>query len=170
MCLQNDRLGQKLLYDRFSEQMYFICFRYCREDYLAKEALQNGFIRVFNNLKNFKEGLSLGAWIRSIMINCALDELAKIKKTENLNDNLEIRQLTAVNHIQEEMTADMMMSLVDLMPEGYRTIFNMYIIDDLSHQEISQILGIAEATSRSQLSKARNYLKNQLLHKQKLYL
>jgi RNA polymerase sigma factor (sigma-70 family) len=169
-CLQNDRQSQKLLYEQFSEQMYAICFRYCRDEYKAKEALQNGFIRVFNNLKSFNTDMSLGAWMRTIMINSSLDELNRNKKTENIEDNKFINQLSEPNLIDEKMTAEEMMSLVNEMPEGYRTVFNMFIIDDLSHLEIGQLLGIAEATSRSQLSKARNYLKIQLLHKQKLYL
>jgi RNA polymerase sigma factor (sigma-70 family) len=168
--LQNDRQSQKLLYEQFSEQMYAICFRYCRDEYKAKEALQNGFIRVFNNLKSFNTDMSLGAWMRTIMINSSLDELNRNKKTENIEDNKFINQLSEPNLIDEKMTAEEMMSLVNEMPEGYRTVFNMFIIDDLSHLEIGQLLGIAEATSRSQLSKARNYLKIQLLHKQKLYL
>ncbi|HQW70241.1 MAG: sigma-70 family RNA polymerase sigma factor [Saprospiraceae bacterium] len=168
--MQNDRQSQKQLYERYSEQMYAICFRYCRDEYKAREALQNGFIRVFNNLKSFNTDMSLGAWMRTIMINCSLDELKRNKKTENIEDNKFINQLSEPNLIDETMTAEEMMSLVNEMPEGYRTVFNMFIIDDLSHLEISQILGIAEATSRSQLSKARNYLKVQLLHKQKLYL
>ncbi len=150
--------------------MYAICFRYCRDEYKAKEALQNGFIRVFNNLKSFNTDMSLGAWMRTIMINSSLDELNRNKKTENIEDNKFINQLSEPNLIDEKMTAEEMMSLVNEMPEGYRTVFNMFIIDDLSHLEIGQLLGIAEATSRSQLSKARNYLKIQLLHKQKLYL
>ncbi|MBK6448553.1 sigma-70 family RNA polymerase sigma factor [Candidatus Brachybacter algidus] len=168
--MQNDRQSQKQLYERYSEQMYAICFRYCRDEYKAREALQNGFIRVFNNLKSFNTDMSLGAWMRTIMINSSLDELNRNKKTENIEDNKFINQLSEPNLIDETMTAEEMMSLVNEMPEGYRTVFNMFIIDDLSHLEISQILGIAEATSRSQLSKARNYLKVQLLHKQKLYL
>ena len=150
--------------------MYAICFRYCRDEYKAREALQNGFIRVFNNLKSFNTDMSLGAWMRTIMINSSLDELNRNKKTENIEDNKFINQLSEPNLIDEKMTAEEMMSLVNEMPEGYRTVFNMFIIDDLSHLEIGQLLGIAEATSRSQLSKARNYLKVQLLHKQKLYL
>jgi len=114
--------------------------------------------------------MSLGAWMRTIMINSSLDELNRNKKTENIEDNKFINQLSEPNLIDEKMTAEEMMSLVNEMPEGYRTVFNMFIIDDLSHLEIGQLLGIAEATSRSQLSKARNYLKIQLLHKQKLYL
>ncbi|MBK7603462.1 MAG: sigma-70 family RNA polymerase sigma factor [Saprospiraceae bacterium] len=168
--MQNDRQSQKQLYERYSEQMYAICFRYCRDEYKAREALQNGFIRVFNNLKSFNTDMSLGAWMRTIMINSSLDELNRNKKTENIEDNKFINQLSEPNLIDETMTAEEMMSLVNEMPEGYRTVFNMFIIDDLSHLEIGQLLGIAEATSRSQLSKARNYLKIQLLHKQKLYL
>ena len=85
--------------------MYAICFRYCRDEYKAREALQNGFIRVFNNLKSFNTDMSLGAWMRTIMINSSLDELNRNKKTENIEDNKFINQLSEPNLIDEKMTA-----------------------------------------------------------------
>jgi len=169
-CLKHDRQSQKLLYERFHQQMYAICMRYCRQEFMAKEALQNGFIRVFINLNNFKLDLPLAPWIRAIMVNCSLDQLSKQKLTEDLNENSLVQKLTIVSHINEEMTAEEMMVLVNNMPEGYRTIFNMYVIDDLSHQEIAEILGIAESTSRTQLLKARRHLKNLLIKNYSQYL
>jgi len=169
LCLQHDRNSQKMLYERYSRQMMSICMRYCKDEFLAQEAVQNGFIKVFNNLISFNNTLPFGPWIRRIMINCSLDQLAKNARTVPIEDGM-ANLFSTSNTINEELTMEEMMKLVETMPPGYRTVFNMYIIDDFSHQEIAETLNISEATSRSQLFKARNYLKMALTNNQNLYL
>ena len=136
---------------------------------MAQEAVQNGFIKIFNNLSGFNTSMPPAPWFRRIMINCSLDQLAKKTATVKIEDQM-VHNLSHSSNINEEMTAQEMMRLVDALPHGYRTVFNMYVIDDMSHQEISEALNISEATSRSQLYKARNHLKMTLINKQDLYL
>jgi RNA polymerase sigma factor (sigma-70 family) len=169
-CLQHDRTSQRLLYDRFSGQMYSICLRYCRDEFDAQESLQNGFIKVFKNLASFKGDSALYSWIKTIIIRSALDQIRRRKKDEELF----IRDEGGSEQVGEEdieiMTYEEMLKIVQLMPMGYKTIFNMVVVDEMSHLEISNTLGITESTSRTQLMKARNFLKKQMLTKQNHYL
>jgi RNA polymerase sigma factor (sigma-70 family) len=169
-CLKHDRNSQKLLYDRFSGQMYSICLRYCRDEFDAQESLQNGFIKVFKNLQAFKGESALYSWIKTIIIRSALDQIKKKKKDDELFVRDEIVSDQVGGEDPESMTYEEMLKIVQMMPLGYKTIFNMAVIDDMSHLEISNVLGITESTSRSQLMKARNYLKKQMLTKQNQYL
>ena len=169
-CLQHDRNSQKLLYERFSGQMYSICLRYCRDENDAQDALQNGFVKVFTNLGSFKGASSLYSWIKTILIRAALDEIRKKKKEEELFTSQEFIEDTVGEMDYESMSYDEMLKLVDSMPTGYKTIFNMAVLDEMSHLEISKLLGISESTSRTQLMKARNYLKKQMSTRQNLYL
>ena len=169
-CLKHDRTSQRLLYDRFSGQMYSICFRYCRDEFDAQESLQNGFIKVFKNLQAFKGESALYSWIKTIIIRSALDQIKKKKKDDELFVRDEIVSDQVGGEDPESMTYEEMLKIVQMMPLGYKTIFNMAVIDDMSHLEISNVLGITESTSRSQLMKARNYLKKQMLTKQNQYL
>jgi RNA polymerase sigma factor (sigma-70 family) len=168
--LKHDRNSQKLLYDRFSGQMYSICLRYCRDEFDAQESLQNGFIKVFKNLQAFKGESALYSWIKTIIIRSALDQIKKKKKDDELFVRDEIVSDQVGGEDPESMTYEEMLKIVQMMPLGYKTIFNMAVIDDMSHLEISNVLGITESTSRSQLMKARNYLKKQMLTKQNQYL
>ncbi|MBK6371835.1 MAG: sigma-70 family RNA polymerase sigma factor [Saprospiraceae bacterium] len=168
--MKHDRNSQKLLYDRFSGQMYSICLRYCRDEFDAQESLQNGFIKVFKNLQAFKGESALYSWIKTIIIRSALDQIKKKKKDDELFVRDEIVSDQVGGEDPESMTYEEMLKIVQMMPLGYKTIFNMAVIDDMSHLEISNVLGITESTSRSQLMKARNFLKKQMLTKQNHYL
>lgn len=169
-CLQHDRNSQKLLYERFSGQMYSICLRYCKDEFSAQDVLQNGFIKVFRNLESFKGASSLYRWIKTIIIRAALDEIKKKKKEEELFTSQEFMEDSIGEADTESMSFEEMMKLVHAMPTGYKTIFNMAVLDEMSHLDISKLLGIKESTSRTQLMKARNYLKKQMLTRQNLYL
>jgi len=150
--------------------MYSICLRYCRDEFDAQESLQNGFIKVFKNLQAFKGESALYSWIKTIIIRSALDQIKKKKKDDELFVRDEIVSDQVGGEDPESMTYEEMLKIVQMMPLGYKTIFNMAVIDDMSHLEISNVLGITESTSRSQLMKARNYLKKQMLTKQNHYL
>lgn len=161
-CLKNNELIQKRLYDKFSGQMYGICLRYCRDESIAAEALQAGFIRVFKNLANFRSDGDLGAWIRKIIIRAAVDQLKKekISFTEDLSlvdeSNYSYNPVPAF----DDFDYNFLLKLMNKMPDGYKMVFSMYVIDEMDHTEISELLGITEATSRTQLFKARKMLQN----------
>jgi RNA polymerase sigma-70 factor (ECF subfamily) len=161
-CLNNDRISQKMLYEKFSRQMYGICLRYCKDEFVAAEALQTGFIRVFNKLRSFRNESEPGAWIRKIIIRSAIDQVKKEKIA--FSDDLSM-----VNEPDNSYTADFsfdsfdydqLISLLDRLPKGYKMVFSMFVLDDLDHREIADALGISEATSRTQLFKARKMLQS----------
>jgi RNA polymerase sigma factor (sigma-70 family) len=137
--------------------------RYMKNTEKAEDALQDGFIKVFVNLLNYKNSGVLEGWIRRIVVNTCLDELKKNKKLL-LNISVEEVEykLESNDFVQEQMMADDLMKLIQDMPAGYRVIFNMFAIEGYAHQEIATQLGISESTSKSQYLRARAYLKNRI--------
>jgi len=136
---------------------------------MAEEALQNGFIKMFLSLNSYEPSRPFGPWFRRIIINSCLDQLAKNQiniriEEEHMEDHANI-EYPETDYSHREL-----MKIVQSMPAGYRTVFNMYVIDDMSHQEIADCLHISEATSRSQLFKARNYIKSTLNNLKKITL
>lgn len=162
-CLKGNSKAQKALFDKFAPKMLAVCLRYMKNVEQAEDALQDGFIKVFRNLKSYKNTGALEGWIRRIVVNSCLDELKKSKKlllnvqVEEVEYKLEAEDFTA-----EKMMADDLMKLVQNMPEGYRVIFNMYAIEGYAHQEIANQLGISESTSKTQYLRARAYLQNRI--------
>ncbi len=158
-----------MLYESYHRLMMAVCLRYCKDEYMAQEALQNGFIRMFSGLHTYDFNKPFGPWIRKIMINCCLDQLSRKSIMTNIDDVLPTEK-TITYDPDFEITDAGLTNVIENMPAGYRTVFSMFVIDEMSHQEIAEALQINEATSRSQLFKARNYLKATLTNKRKLYL
>ena len=161
---------EKEIYFKYADEMFSLCYRYIGNLETAEELLNDGFIKVFKNLRKFKPQRenSLKFWIRKIMVNECLMYLRKKKKIstqwiENFNE-IEINNYTpdARHEIVEGGSID---NLIQQLPFGYRTIFNLFAIEGYSHKEISEKLKISESTSRSQLTMARNKLKELLLKK-----
>lgn len=162
-CLKGNSRAQKALFDKFAPKMFSVCLRYMKNTEKAEDALQDGFIKVFVNLLNYKNSGVLEGWIRRIIVNTCLDELKKNKKLL-LNVSVEEVEykLESNDFVQEQMMADDLMKLIQDMPAGYRVIFNMFAIEGYAHQEIATQLGISESTSKSQYLRARAYLKNRI--------
>ncbi|MEO1053085.1 MAG: sigma-70 family RNA polymerase sigma factor [Bacteroidota bacterium] len=159
LCLKNDPEGQKLLYEKFINPMARLCTRYIEDDEEVADVLIEGFMKVFDSLKKFeyRSDQALEAWIKKIMINQCLGALRKKRKILKVRDEMNVQEV----HDQEsEIAAEEIIDLIRLLPNGYRAIFNLAVIDGYSHKEIAEILGISESTSRSQLTRARNLLKN----------
>ena len=162
-CIEGKREYQKKLYDQFSSKMFYVCLRYCssRED--AEDILQEGFIKIFKNISKFKTEGSFEGWIRRIFVNCAIDWIRKQKEAKIFNDIDNV----AVNH-ESDFVADSrlkekeLLALVKSLPLGYQTVFNLYVIEGYSHNEIAGMLNISEGTSKSQLSKAKEQLRHLL--------
>lgn len=162
-CLKEDRRTQELLYKRYSNRMWGVCLRYSRSREEAEDILQEGFMKVFDNIGKFKFEGSFEGWVRRIMVNTALRHYNKsVFKEEKLaNDDEEIDALVdpaALANISEKE----LLRVIDELPEGYRVVFNLYVIEGYDHKEIAEMLGIAESTSRSQLTKARLMLQKRL--------
>jgi RNA polymerase sigma factor (sigma-70 family) len=157
-CSNGDNLAFKKIYEIHSGTMYSICLRYMNNDDEAKDALQEGFIKVFNNIGKFTFSGSFEGWMKRIFVNTSIELIRKRKRHLDVSE-LNSNELPLTAKIETgTMDAEKMMTLVQQLPEGYRTVFNMFIIDGYSHKEISEYLGINENTSKSQLFKARKQL------------
>ena len=157
-CLNNEVLAQNELYRRFAGKMMGVCLRYAKNRDDAKDILQDGFVRVYINLKSFKGDGSFEGWIKRIMINTAIKHYHKNLKFSNKIDIEAAYDVGFDNNVLGKMAVSELMQLVQTLPDGYRTIFNLYIIEGYQHNEIAEMLGISEGTSKSQLARARNFL------------
>ncbi len=158
-CLKGKAAAQKQLYDEYASAMLGVCYRYTKSLHDAEDVLQEGFVRVFKFLNQYNEEGELGAWIRKIMVNTALNYLKKSKKYQHdlLFDKTELHVITNDNP-EVLLNAKELAGLIRQLPTGYQTIFNLYAIEGFSHVEIGQMLGISENTSRSQYMRARHLL------------
>ncbi len=165
----NKRLGQKALYDKFADSLFLLCYRYITSKEDAEEVVMQGFLKVFENIDHFNyQGKgSLKAWIKKIMVNESLMFIRSKRKFE-ISDEYDFTK----NFISEdfyEIDSEYLYELILKLPLGYRTVFNMFVIEGMSHKEIAEQLHIEVNTSKSQLSKARNLLKNYLTKAEEQY-
>jgi RNA polymerase sigma factor (sigma-70 family) len=169
-CLKGDRDSQRILFERYCGKMLALCSRYSRHKLEAEDICQEGFIKVYKKLHQYEHRGSLEQWIRRIMINTAIKYLKKgsVKNEQiGLEDYPEgVVNADAVSLLSEKE----LIGLISKLPDGYRLVFNMYAIEGMSHKEISEVLGIGESTSRSQLVKARKWLQEKIIEQQKVYL
>jgi len=158
-CLKGKATAQRVFYDRFASSMLAVCYRYTKSVADAEDVLQEGFVKAFKNLHQFKGEGELGGWIRRIMVTTAINYL---KKNSRYASELVFGEehLHAVSAYQPHMNlqAKELAALIRQLPSGYQTIFNLYAVEGYSHLEIGKILGIQEATSRSQYARARALL------------
>ncbi len=160
-CMKGDRRMQKQLYDQFSPKMYAVCLRYMGNGDDAQDILQEGFIKVFRNLEKFRGDGSFEGWMRRIFVNTAIEQIRKKKTDLSLTekeDLIELKSVSAIDNINEK---DLLQIVSELSP-GYRTVFNMYVVEGFNHKEISETLGISEGTSKSQLARARMILQEKI--------
>lgn len=158
-CLENDANAQAELYRCFAPKMFGICLRFTRNKMEAEDVLQDGFIKVFTYLKDFKNEGSLEGWIRRTMINTAINYYKKMLKKMNEMD-IDQTDIPAADEetAVDRMSNDELLKLVQELPDGYRMVFNLSVIEGYTHKEIADILNISENTSKSQLSRARSVL------------
>lgn len=162
-CRKGDRSAQKKVFDSLAPKMFPLCIRYIGDRDTAEDILQEGFITLFTKLDSYSGEGSFEGWARKIFINTALMYLRKTDALK-LSDELD----TAWGVSSDEPTAIQnigykdLMKLISGLPTGFRTVFNMYVIEGYSHKEIGKTLGISEATSRSQLQRARMLLQDKI--------
>ncbi|MEL7122757.1 MAG: sigma-70 family RNA polymerase sigma factor [Bacteroidota bacterium] len=158
-CARGERWAQRILYEEFYGKMMSVCLRYANSEEDALDILHEGFIKVFKNIDKYQVGTSLTAWIRRVMVNTSIDYYRKTirRRTEDITEafNLSSKEADAVSKCTEKE----ILSAVQLLTPAYRTVFNLYVMDGYSHKEIADMLEITESTSRSNLVKARNKLK-----------
>lgn len=157
-CIKGDRKCQKLIYDRFAGKMLAVCMRYAKDRAEAEDMLQEGFVKVFLNIERFKHEGSFEGWVRRIMIFTAIN-LFKYRMRK-FQEDLDQEHFDAPyqDDLIEKISVKELLALIQQMPEGYRMVFNLYAIEGYTHHEISQMMGIAEGTSKSQYARARAYM------------
>jgi RNA polymerase sigma factor (sigma-70 family) len=159
-CLRNKPAAQKQLYDLFAPAMLSVCYRYTKSMADAEDVLQEGFIRVFFNLHQYKFQGELGGWIRRVMVTTAINYLKRNAKyqTELFFTDEPLHAVAPEAHPELRMEAKELADLIRQLPPGYQTIFNLYAVEGYNHVEIGEMLGIKEGTSRSQYARARALL------------
>ncbi|UJH92744.1 sigma-70 family RNA polymerase sigma factor [Antarcticibacterium sp. 1MA-6-2] len=160
-AINNNRASQQRLYEMYSGKMLSVCRMYIKDLHHAEEVMLNGFFKVFSHLKDFKHEGSFEGWIRRIMIRESISFLRSRKTLDFKDDGLETYSGSS-NDIQSKMDVEEIQQLIDALPEGYRLVFVMFAVEGYKHNEIAEILGITEGTSKSQLFKARKILQEQL--------
>jgi len=162
-CKSGKNRAQRKLYDWYAVPMYRVSYRYLKNEFDTEEALSNGFMKVFDNITRLqvKSERHLFNWMKRIMINESLMHLRRQVRFDQLEDEgLSVASDNAL--ITDQMDAEDLYAVIQGLPKGYRTIFNMYVVDGYSHDEIAKELNITESTSRSQLTKARKMLREQI--------
>jgi len=164
-CIKNDRKAQELLYKQFYGPMINLCLRYTRNEEDALEVLHNGFLKVYKHLPSYDVSrASLYTWIKTIMVNCAIDFIRahqKFKGQVELNDSYDLPGTD--NEALHRMNATEVLKLVQQLPVATQTVFNLYVLEGYNHREIGEMLGISDGTSKWHLSEARRMLKQLLL-------
>jgi len=161
-CKQQNQKAQRRLYDQFAMPMFLLCRRYVKSDETAEEVMLNGFLKFFKALNNFtyiNDEATIG-WLRKIMINQCLMELRSNNSFLQLADD--VPEVTVDEEAISKISAEEIFFLISQLPLGYRTVFNLFVVEEMSHKEIAGLLGISEGTSRSQLSKAKQLLQQML--------
>ena len=163
LCKKGDRAAQKALFDLLSPKMFAICIRYMGSREAAEDVLQEGFISLFSKLDSYSGEGSFEGWARKVFVNTALMTLRRndvMKQTEDIEiaRNVTGSETSAL----QDMSYKELLDVVAELPPGFRTVFNLFLVEGYSHKEISEILGISEATSRSQLQRARVMLQNKI--------
>lgn len=161
-CLRGSAQHQRELYERYSGKMFAVCLRYARNSADAADMLQEGFVKVFTKLDQYHFQGSFEGWIRKIMVNTALRTYQR-QRFDMEYSGFEVMPDQAVEpDAIARMSEAELLKVIAQLPDGYRVIFNLVAIEGYSHAEVAQTLGIQESTSRSQLTKARRWLCEQL--------
>jgi len=164
-CKAGERKGQELLYKQFASKMMGVCLRYAIDRMEAEDMLQNGFIRVFQKISDYRGEGSFEGWVRRIMVHSSIEYYRKHHKMMQVVDVDDVGEEQSVNPTAvANLDAKDLMVLIQKLSPGYRMVFNLYAIEGYSHKEIAGIMGITEGASKSQLSRARTILKEQIVN------
>jgi len=162
-CIAGDRRMQEELYKRFSSKMYAVCLRYAGNGDDAQDILQDGFVKIYKNLSRFRSEGSFEGWVRRIFVNTAIEHLRRktyLKPIAEKEENtIPYKETTVLDSLGEKD----IINLISQLSPGYRTVFNMYVVEGYTHKEVGDILGISEGTSKSQLARARTILQDKVV-------
>ncbi len=161
-CLDGDRAAQELLYKTHASKMFAVCKSYAKDNDAAKDILQKGFIKVFKNIHQYQKDGDIGAWIRRIIVNTALDYCRKVERERSVALDQVSESSFSANNVAEKLNLADLVQIVRSLPEKARIVFNLYVVEGYSHKEIALKLNISEGTSKSQFSRARKLLQERI--------
>lgn len=156
--LRGDQKAQALLYGRFAAKMYGVCLRYAASTEEAEDMLQEGFVKVFRKLQSFRGEGSFEGWVRRIFVNTAIEHFRRKTYLQPITEREEETYEGAYTSALDALAEKDVVALIQQLSPGYRTVFNMYVVEGYSHKQIAEMLGISEGTSKSQLSRAKQIL------------
>jgi RNA polymerase sigma-70 factor (ECF subfamily) len=168
-CLQHSQKAQFQLFEKYSDRLFVVAFSYLKNRFAAEEVIGNAFLKIFHSLEEFRfEGESkFEAWMRRIVVNEALMEIRKMKQIPPTSPDFP--QNIATTESSDHLYFEELVQLIEGLPEGYRLVFKLYVIEGYSHSEIGDLLQISEGTSKSQLHKARLMLQQMLIKTEQNY-
>lgn len=167
-CKKQDRSAQKALYERYAGKMMTVCLRYCRNYETAEDLLHDGFLHVFTQIGSYAGKGSFEGWLRKIFVNLALEDYRKEKQKLKFMDEYGYMSANESDFPEDDLLdigdipREEVLQMIRNLPPGYRTVFNMFIFEEMSHKEIAQSLGINEAASRSQFFRAKTLLQKKI--------
>jgi len=167
LCIKGDSKGHRMLFDLFAGRLMSVCRRYGRSQEEAEDMLQEAFIKVFSNLESYTASGSLYGWLKSVAVNTCIKVLHK-KSNKIVSEDISDVQLAGrLENVHQNLAAEDLIAIINSLPLGYKSVFNLYEIEGYSHKEIGDLLHISESTSRSQLAKAKKLLKRSIPDYQK---
>ena len=164
-CIEWDRIAQNKLYELYSSKMFAVSFRYARNREEAEDILQEGFLKVFENISKFRKEGSLEGWIRKIIFNTAIQKFRQRKPVENtisIDTNYVDLPQHSNNDVYSQIGTKELIKMIQNLPPRYQMVFNLYVFEGLKHREIAEALGVTEGTSKSNLSDARTILQREI--------
>ena len=167
-CRKQNSKAQRQLYEKYAPIMLGLCRRYVRGELESEDVMIKGFMKVFSKINSFEGKGSFEGWMKRIMINEALGYIRKNKAMYLETDIEEADKEPDFDKLSTELEAKDLLKMINELPSGYRTIFNLYAIEGYSHKEIGELLGINENTSKSQLSRARMHLQKKLIETERI--
>ena len=164
-CKKNDAKAQMELYNLYCKAMFLVAKRYMKDDMAAEDVMQDAFIKAFKKIETYKGEVSFGAWLKRIVINQSIDELKK-KRLELVSINQEVHHVPDEEdwQVEDGTTMQQIVNCINQLKEKYRVVLSLYLLEGYDHQEISQVLGITEVTSRTQLLRGKKKLQDNLKH------
>lgn len=161
-CKKNDRIAQRAIYELFSKKLFVVCLRYSSDYSEAEDMLQEGFIKIFRKIDKYNHSGSFGGWLSRLVANNCIDIIRKKPNLYALTDVQENKLENYTIDALDSLIGEDLMNVIQSLPTGYRTIFNMYVVEGYTHNDIAEKLNISPGTSKSQLNRARKLLQKKL--------
>lgn len=161
-CQKKQPVAQRKLYDRLASRMFAVCLRYATNRAEAEDIMQDGFVKIFTKIDQFKFNGSFEGWARRIMVNSAIEYCRKMNLMFTVDEIREYDIQYSADDVLSRLSYSELLQMVQSLTPQYRTVFNLFAIEGYSHQEIGQMLNITESTSKSNLLRARNVLKEKI--------